>query len=79
MVRISDRLAWFMSFSGRYESLGSSGFYTTVDEVMLALPGKYYTVSCSASDTTAQLAEAAWSVWQPVLKSVIGTFVVEDW
>ncbi len=79
VVRISNRLAWFFSYSGRYESLGSSGFYMIADAVTLVLPGKYYTVSCNASDTTAQLAEASWAVWQPVLISILGTFTVEDW
>jgi hypothetical protein len=79
VVRISNRVAWFLSYSGRYESLGSSGFYTIADAVTLTLPGKYYTVTCTASDTTEKLAEAAWVAWQPVLLSILGTFMLEDW
>ncbi len=77
VVRISNQLAWFMSYSGSYESLDAK-VYLVAAAISLMRPGRTYNVTCSASDTTAQRGEAAWSAWQPLLMLILGTFTIED-
>jgi hypothetical protein len=66
VVRVSNQLAWFISYSGSYESLNAK-IYSVTATVALMRPGRDYSVTCGASDTTPQRAEAAWNAWQPIL------------
>jgi hypothetical protein len=77
VVRISNRLAWFISYSGSYESLNAK-VYTVAATVSLMRPGRDYNVTCGAADTTPQQAEAAWNAWQPILMLILGTLTIED-
>ena len=77
VVRASNQLAWFMSYSGSYESLNAK-VYAVSGMVMLMRPGRTYAVTCAASDITPQQGEAAWKAWQPILMLILGTFATED-
>ena len=78
VTRVSNQVAWFLSFSGFYESL-NVGVYAVADVVELFRPDQTYTVLCLAADKTPQGGEVAWNAWQPVLMTILSTFVIEDW
>jgi hypothetical protein len=79
IVRVSNQLAYFIGFSGSYESLNAK-VYAVAAAVTLIRPGQTYNVTCLAADTaTPQRGEAAWNAWQPVFMTILSTFMIEDW
>jgi hypothetical protein len=77
LVRVSNQPAWFMSYSGSYESLNAKA-YGVEAMVELMHRRQTYIIVCVASDTTPQRGEAAWNAWQPILMLILGTFTTED-
>jgi hypothetical protein len=77
LVRVSNHPAWFVSFSGSYESLNAK-VYGVEAIVELMHRRQTYVITCAAFDTTPQRGEAAWSAWQPMLMLILGTFATED-
>jgi hypothetical protein len=77
LVRVSNHPAWFISFSGSYESLNAKVY--GVEAMVELMHGRQtYVVVCGAFDTTPQRGEAAWNAWQPILMLILGTFTTED-
>jgi len=77
LVRVSNHPAWFISFSGSYESLNAK-VYGVGAFVELMQRGQTYAIVCGAFDTTPQRGEVAWNAWQPILMLILGTFTTED-
>jgi hypothetical protein len=77
LVRVSNHPAWFISFSGSYESLNAK-VYGVGAFVELMHRGQTYGIICGAFDTTPQRGEVAWNAWQPILMLILGTFTTED-
>jgi hypothetical protein len=77
LARVSNQPAWFISYSGSYESLNAK-VYGVGAMVELMHRRQTYVIGCSAMDTTPQRGEAAWNAWQPILMLILGTFTIED-
>jgi hypothetical protein len=77
LVRVSNHPAWFISFSGSYESLNAKVY--GVEAMVELMHGRQtYVVACGAFDTTPHGGEVAWNAWQPILMLILGTFTSED-
>jgi hypothetical protein len=77
LVRVSNHPAWFISYSGSYESLNAK-VYGAGAMVELMYRRQTYVIFCGAFHTTPERGEAAWKAWQPILMLILGTFVIED-
>jgi len=76
LVRVSNHPAWFISYSGSYESLNAK-VYGAGAMVELMYRRQTYVVFCGAFDTTPERGEAAWNAWQPIIMLILGTFTIE--